>query len=60
MGERRAAIMLGESKAFSSYSVDSIERARVFSVDRAVDAPGTAIAWFTNPAGHVLSVVQQR
>ena len=39
--------MLGTAKAFSGFSLDDIDAAR-----------GSTIAWFKDPAGNVLSVLE--
>jgi predicted enzyme related to lactoylglutathione lyase len=45
--------MLNDSEAFAGLSVDDIQRAKSFY-------PGVRpIAWFTDPAGNILSVVEQ-
>jgi catechol 2,3-dioxygenase-like lactoylglutathione lyase family enzyme len=53
--------MLGESKAFSGFAVDDIEAARGFYGDvlgLTVTEYGPPIAWFRDPAGDILSIIQ--
>lgn len=64
--------MLKDSPAFSGFSVDDTEAARAFyAVERYEGTPmatdekgvfrggGPLIAWFTDPAGNVLSLIAQ-
>ena len=57
--------MLGESKAFSGFAVDDLEKAKAFYEDvlglrtfpvEDIDVP--PIAWFRDPAGNILSIIQ--
>jgi hypothetical protein len=45
--QERRNEMLGTAKAFSGFSLDDIDAAR-----------GSTIAWFKDPAGNVLSVLE--
>jgi hypothetical protein len=66
--------MLGESKAFSGFAVDDIDAAAEALMERGVAAEvyegspqdekgimreyGPPIAWFRDPAGNILSIIQ--
>lgn len=59
--------MFKDTKAFSGCSVDDIQAARQFhSETLGPDARGIArgegpnIAWFTDPAGNILSVLEEQ
>jgi hypothetical protein len=44
--------MFASTKAFSGFAVDDLEQARRFY--------GETLAWFTDPAGNILAVLQDR
>jgi hypothetical protein len=50
--------MFENTRAFSGFSVNDIAEAKRFYGDTPSVAGGPLIAWFKDPAGNVLSVLQ--